>query len=62
MVQLLTIVSHDWSIKKTVKFFNVTEHSAYKLRKEQDILAVPEGFFFYYHETHYNTSHLNMKS
>ena len=46
MVQLLTIVSHDWSIKKTVKFFNVTEHSAYKLRKEQDILAVPEGFFF----------------
>ena len=26
MVQLLTIVPDDWSIKKTVKFFNVTEH------------------------------------
>ena len=26
-VQLLTIVPDDWSIKKTVKFFNVTEHS-----------------------------------
>ena len=24
-VPLLTIVPHDWSIKKTVKFFNVTE-------------------------------------
>ena len=26
-VQLLTIVPDDWSIKKTVKFFNVTELS-----------------------------------
>ena len=24
-VPLLTIVHHDWSIKKTVKFFNVTD-------------------------------------
>ena len=47
MVQLLTIVPDDWSIKKTVKFFNVTEHSvkmAQKLRKEQGILAVPKGY------------------
>ena len=46
-VQLLTIVPDDWSIKKTVKFFNVTEHSvkmAQKLRKEQGILAVPKGY------------------
>ena len=47
MVQLLTIVPDDWSIKKTVKFFNVTEHlvkMAQKLRKEQGILAVPKGY------------------
>ena len=47
MVQLLTILPDDWSIKKTVKFFNVTEHSvkmAQKLRKEQGILSVPEGY------------------
>ena len=43
MVQLLTIVADDWSIKKTVKFFNVTEQSAkmeQKLRKEQGSLSV----------------------
>ena len=47
MVQLLTIVPDDCSIKKTVKFFNVTEHSvkmARKLRKEHGILAVPKGY------------------
>ena len=46
-VHLLTIDPDDWSIKKTAKFFNVTEHSvkiARKLRKEQGILAVPEGY------------------
>ena len=46
-VQLLTTVPVDWSIKKTVKFFNVTEHSvkmARKLRKEHGILAVPKGY------------------
>ena len=47
MVQLLTIVPDDWSIKKTVKFFNATEHSVkmtQKLRKEQGILAVPKEY------------------
>ena len=47
MVQLLTIVSDDWSIKKTAKLCNVTEHSvkiAQKFRKEQGILAVSEGY------------------
>ena len=47
MVQLLTVVSDDWSIKKTVNFFNVAEHllkMARKLRKEKGILAVPEGY------------------
>ena len=46
-VQLLTIVLDDWPIKKTVKFFDVTEHSvkmAWKLRKEQGILAVPKRY------------------
>ena len=46
-VQLLTIVPDDWSIKKTVKFFNVSEHSvkmAQKLGKEQGSLSVPEGY------------------
>ena len=47
MVQLLTIVPDDWSIKKTLKFFNATEHSVkmtQKLRKEQGILAVPKEY------------------
>ena len=30
MVQLLTIVPDDWSIKKTVKFFNVTMNTRLK--------------------------------
>ena len=38
-VQLLTIVPDDWSIKKTVKFFNVTEYSVKMARK----LAILKG-------------------
>ena len=47
MVQLLIIVPDNWSVRKTVKFFNVAEHlvkMARKLRKEQGILTVPEGY------------------
>ena len=38
-VQLLTIVPDDWSIKKTVKFFNVTEYSVKMAQK----LAILKG-------------------
>ena len=43
-IQMLTLAPEDWTIQKTVEFFNVSEHAvtqAGKLKKEKGILATP---------------------
>ena len=49
-MQMLTHAPKDWTIQKTVEFFNVSEHAvmqARKLKKVKRILATPS---YYYRE------------
>ena len=45
---MLTLAPEDWTIQKTVQFFNVSEHAlkqARKLKKEKGILATPSNYY-----------------
>ena len=45
---MLTLAPEDWTIQKTVEFFNVSEHvgkQARKLKKEKGILATPSNYY-----------------
>ena len=45
-MQLLTLVSDDWSIHRTMEFLKGSEYSvkAKKLKKEKGILATPRKY------------------
>ena len=46
-IQLLKLVPDDWSIYKTMEFFNVSEYSvkqARKLKKEKGLLVTPKNY------------------
>ena len=43
---MLTLAPEDWTIQKTVEFFNVSEHAvkqSRKFKKEKGILATPSN-------------------
>ena len=45
---MLTLAPKDWTIQKTMEFFNVSEHAvkqARKLKKEKGILATPSNYY-----------------
>ena len=47
-IEILTLAPEDWTMQKTVKFFNVSEHAvkqARKLKKEKGILATPSSYY-----------------
>ena len=47
-MKMLTLASKDWTIQKTMEFFNVSEHAvkqARKLKKEKGILATPSNYY-----------------
>ena len=45
---MLILAPEDWTIQKTVQFYNVSEHAvkqARKLKKEKGILATPSNYY-----------------
>ena len=45
---MLTLAPEDWTIQKTVQFFNASEHAvkeAGKRKKEKGILATPSNYY-----------------
>ena len=47
-MKMLTLAPKDWTIQKTMEFFNVSEHTvkqARKLKKEKGILATPSNYY-----------------
>ena len=47
-IQMLILAPEDWTIQKTVQFYNVSEHAvkqARKLKKQKWILATPSNYY-----------------
>ena len=44
----MLLAPEDWTIQKTVEFFNVSKHAVKrprKLKKEKGILAIPSNYY-----------------